>query len=70
MHLNALLTATIVMAKAVWMVTMAPLLAMHLIALVNGLNNLKFKNPGLDVSGAAYQYDFYEDDSDFLYTTR
>ena len=28
----------------------------------------EFKNPGLDVSGAAYQYDFYEDDSDF-YTT-
>ena len=25
----------------------------------------QFKNPGLDVSGAAYQYDFYEDDSDF-----
>ena len=23
------------------------------------------QNPGLDVSGAAYQYDFYEDDSDF-----
>lgn len=25
----------------------------------------EFKNPPLDVSGAAYQYDFYEDDSDF-----
>ena len=23
------------------------------------------KNPGLDVSGSAYQYDFYEDDFDF-----
>ena len=26
----------------------------------------EFKNPPLDVSGAAYQYDFYEDDSDFF----
>ena len=47
------------------MVTMVPQLAMHQIALANGLNNHNFKNPGLDVSGAAYQYDFYEDDSDF-----
>ena len=26
----------------------------------------EFKNPPLDVSGPAYQYDFYEDDSDFF----
>ena len=41
--INALLTATIVMAKVVWMVTMVLQLAMHLTALVNGLNNLNSK---------------------------
>ena len=31
------------MVKVVWMVTMAPQLAMHLTASVNGLNNLNSK---------------------------
>lgn len=29
------------------------------------LNQPKFKEPPLDITGPAYQYDFYEDDSDF-----
>ena len=29
------------------------------------LNQPEFKEPPLDITGPAYQYDFYEDDSDF-----
>ena len=48
------------------METMGLQLATHQIALVNGLNNRNSKILLLDVSGPAYQYDFYEDDSDFF----
>ena len=29
-------------------------------------NQPEFKEPALDITGPAYQYDFYEDDSDFF----
>ena len=52
MHLNALLTATIVMAKAVWMVNHGSTIGYAPNSFGEWAEQPQFKNPGLDVSGA------------------